>query len=178
MTAVTKQSLAINVKEPGLLPLEQLSTSDAKYGTIAIPRFGRRLLFSPRTEYDDRRIEWVPEWVARHMMERFNRRQQHLAIAHDLLQEKNVDSLKGQVRATLLAVIREPWFQHEVAAIARQAVGQQEPEPEAGLIVGNLATGGLTTELPATPDPQPQLYVARSRPLVSRKKSATEPAGE
>lgn len=161
MTAAIK-SLAINVKEPGLFPLEQLPASEAKYGHIDIPKFGRHLLFSPSLDYDGRRVEWVPEWVARYMMDRFNRRQANFEIAHDLLQSKNVDSLKSQVRATLLAVVREPWFQHEVAAIARQAVGLPEPEP--------VVAGG---QEPGTPTlPNPQLYVARSsQPLVSRKKA-------
>lgn len=114
--------------EPGLVPLEQVPKSDGKFGHINIPRFPRRLLFSPVANYDNRRVEWVPEWVAQYMKDRWKG---HFVVALDLAQQKHTHALKDQIRAALREVIQEPWFQ---AMLVGNGTGEavQVPAPEQG----------------------------------------------
>ena len=105
--------------EPGLVPLEQAPGDNARFGQIPIPKFGRRLLFSPVPELGGRRVEWVPEWVAQYMKDRFNKRNTVVfEVAADLLQQKYSNALKDQVRGIILDILQEPAIQAAIAAIA------------------------------------------------------------
>ena len=117
--------------EPGLVPLEQVPGSDAKFGNIPIPRFGRRLLFSPVPALNGRRVEWVPEWVAQYMKDRFNKRGSvAFEIAVDLLQQKYSHALYDQVRQIVLDILQEPSIQAVLAG--RPALVQAVPLPAPG----------------------------------------------
>lgn len=158
---MVQASVAVPQFEPGLVPLEQLPESDGKFGHIAIPRFPRRLLFSPVPAYGGRRVEWVPEWVAQYAKDRWKK---HFVVATDLAQQKNTLALKDQVREALREIVQEPWFQTLLQGNGPgEAVQVPVPEPES-------AAGPSPVEEPAAPGAR---YVPRGR-LVNRKSASAQ----
>ena len=111
--------------EPGLVPLEQVPDSDASFGHISIPRFPRRLLFASDPTFGGRRIEMVPVFVADYMRDRWKK---HFVVATDLVQQRNADTLKDEIRAALREILQEPWFRAAVAGVGN-AVVRVAPEP-------------------------------------------------
>lgn len=130
--------------QPGMLPLELQLDSTASYGQIPIPKFPRRLLFSPVPAYGGRRVEWVPEWVAQYMKDRFNRHGRlEFSIATDLVQQKNTFALKDQLRDLLREIMQEPWFQAAISgnsSAAQTSASEPAKEPEAPASASPIAS--------------------------------------
>lgn len=148
MTTQTQGQL--HSRQPGLVALEHHPEHGGRFGHIDIPKFGRRLNFSPVPRLGNRRVEYVPPEIADYMIRRFNQNGMiHLTLAHDLMNqgEHQAGLSKEQFRALLQEMAQEDWF----AEAVRNALY-------------GYPVGGPTTEppelIPAAPD---EPYVPKKR---------------
>lgn len=124
----------------------------------------RRLTFLPDPQWDNRRIEWVPQEVVSYIHALYNRQQPRFVVAHDLLARRRHEYLRATVRQVV---------QEELLALGLAGQPQQETAKSK-----NGRRPGLTQAAAPATKIQEQLRSLTRKIQVVTQEAVQEPAAE